>query len=128
MNGIFRFIALSVILLFLSLILKEVGFKGAKLFSAVGFIGLYVMLLDNFGSVFSEMTSLSPDGALADCVKEVMKVVGVGYVFGISSDICQDMGEGGIASALNAAGRVEIIALTLPFIKRLVAFAGEVIA
>ena len=127
MSGAFRFVALAFVLLLLSLMLKEIGFRGAKLFSAVGFIGLYALLLDNFATVFSEMTSLTEVAGLEDCAKDIMKVVGVGYVFGITSDMCQDLGEGSIASVLNAAGRVEIIALTLPFIKRIVALAGEVI-
>ena len=46
-------------------------------------------------------------------------MLGVGYVFGIVSDICEEMGERGISSAVINAGRIEIFLLIFPYFKKI---------
>ena len=43
-----------------------------------------------------------------------IKIMGVGYVFGIGADICRELGEGGVANALLGVGRVEILLICMP--------------
>ncbi len=127
MNGGLKLVSLALVVVCLSFILKEIGFKGTKLMTAVGLCALYVSALVGFSSVWEELDSLGIEG-LTEYAKDVIRIVGVGYVFGIGSDICAELGEGGLASALNVAGRVEIILIMLPFVKRIIALATEVMS
>ena len=52
---------------------------------------------------------------------------GLGYLFGISADICRELGESGIAKSLEVVGRVEIIAVAVPFWKKIIETGVELI-
>ena len=118
MSYALKLIAYVLITLFLGVVLRELGFKGAKLvlivgmISVIGAITVYIGKLASEFAVFGEGT-----GAYATAI---LKIVGVGYAFGICSDICAELGEGGLASAVCLFGRVEIMAILLPFIKMII--------
>ena len=63
----------------------------------------------------------------SEYARAMLKILGAGYVFGVCSDICSELGEGGLSGAVCLFGRVEIIALSLPYIKRIVEKGIELI-
>lgn len=120
MTDILRVVGISIIAAVLGLLLRE---SGARAFSFVGVfalvgIGAYTVslvgrLADGFGaSYFGD--SIQSGAAL------IMKIIGTGYIFGIAADICRELGEGGLANATLAAGRVEIMLLSLPTFREIV--------
>jgi len=126
LTEIFRVMAIGFILLFLITILKELGFKGAKLISTVGIVTLSVIALDGIRSLTDSFFSGLGVSAMGDITVAVMKILGAGYVFGITSDILRDSGESGIANAILTVGRVEILLMCTPFISRLIEVFTEV--
>ena len=68
---------------------------------------------------------------LDESVKEyavaMLKILGVGYAFGICSDICAELGEPTLAGAVCLFGRIEIVMLSVPFIKTIVEKGIELI-
>jgi stage III sporulation protein AD len=62
----------------------------------------------------SDIVGIASGADLSEPVSVILKIIGLGYLFGISADICRELGEGGIAKALEVAGRVEIILLSVP--------------
>jgi hypothetical protein len=125
MSGWMKIAAYVLITVFLGFILRELGFQGARL---VGLLGAVVVVgagVIGIGEIFS-MISLSDESG-REYVCAMLKIVGVGYVFGICSDICAQMGETGLSSAACLFGRVEIITISLPFIKRIVEKGIELI-
>ena len=124
MSGM-KIVAYVFITLFLGVVLKELGFKGARLLtllavvSVLGGVAVYVGdlvgMLGDFGEVGEEYT-------LA-----ILKIVGVGYVFGICSDICTELGEGVLGNAVCMFGRVEIMIISVPFLKTILEKGIELI-
>ena len=113
-----RIVAYVLITLFLGLLLKELGFRGATLvllFGTVSVVGVAVLSL---GKIFSLLPGVDAEGR--EYAEAMLKIIGVGYVFGICSDVCSQLGEGSLSSAVALCGRVEIIALSVPFIKRII--------
>ena len=101
-----KLIAYVMITLFLGVILRELGFKGAKLVFLLGMIsviGACAICIGKLTSSFGTFGRESGEYATA-----MLKIVGVGYAFGICSDICTELGEGGLAGAVTLFGRVEI--------------------
>jgi hypothetical protein len=49
-----------------------------------------------------------------------LKIVGVGYLSGIASDLCTDLGEGGLARGATVLGRLEIAVICLPFLEKII--------
>lgn len=106
--GIALIAAISVILL------REAGFRGASLISAFAVICLMGCAAVGVGRL---ATLLSPSvfgAAAAKAAGGILKVVGVSFVFGTGADVCTELGEGGVANALLAVGRVEILLLAAP--------------
>ena len=101
------------ITLFLVVILREVGFRGARLLSLVGVVGLLsacVLGIESLGAVFDKIGQGVPD----EYAITVMKIIGVGYASGICSDVCLELGEAGLSGAVSLFGRIEMLALSAP--------------
>jgi hypothetical protein len=55
----------------------------------------------------------------------IFKIVGCGIVFGIVADAARDMGEVGVANTVLVVGRVEIFAISVPYLIKLLDTAAE---
>ena len=114
MSEAIRTVGVAVIAGFCALLLREAGFHGAKLASSVALIGIMGLALSLTAKLFLSLGIDKLDGDAEWAVKMFIKLIGVGYVFGVGSDVCREMGEGGIASALLTVGRVEVLLICLP--------------
>ena len=117
--------ALGLIAVVLSILLREAGFRGARLISLVGVVlimGLAVLKMQDV------LTLLSLGDRVKNMGEElatVFRIVGAGIVFGIVSDAARDMGEVGVANAVLVVGRVEIFAISVPYLVKLLDTAAE---
>ncbi len=115
-NACFLALVLSISLV----LLKNLGWRGAPVFASLGF----VLILGEIRGFFSEIAKISfTFEALGESAEAVFKIIGIGYLFGISSEICRELGESGVSSALSLVGRFEIIAVALPFIAEIFSLA-----
>ena len=57
----------------------------------------------------------------------MLKMVGVGYAFGVCSDVCRELGETSLSGVVALLGRVEILVLSVPFVKRIIECSVELI-
>lgn len=125
MNDWVKVIAYVLITLFLGALLKELGFKGAKLVLLLGVVSVLGAAVIYIGKMLSSLPAL--DDEAKDYAVAMLKILGVGYAFGICSDICTELGESSLAGAVCLFGRIEIIMLSLPFIKTIVEKGIEMI-
>ena len=125
MTGALRAVGVCIIGAVLAFLLREIGFKGARLVSAAVIIGAVSFAVIGIGKI-TEGIGLSGFGAdFEEAALLILKIVGIGYLFGVSSDFCREMGEGGIASALLAVGRVEILLQILPTVAKIIGLGIE---
>lgn len=97
-------------------LIKALGWRGAPLVAIGAVLALYSFLggyLSEIGKLFDTVTGV--EGA-EQGAKTVMKLLSIGYLSGISSDICREMGENGIAGAVELVARLESLILLLPYI------------
>ena len=106
--GVALIAAISVILL------REAGFKGAGLVSAFAVICLMGGAAVGVGRLASLLSPSVFGTTAAEAAEGILKVVGVSFIFGTGADVCIELGEGGVANALLAVGRVEILLLAVP--------------
>lgn len=114
MSDALRAVGIAVIATFCTLLLREAGFRGAKLAAVSAMVGIFSFALILSGRIIAllGMDGLSESGE--GVLRSFIKIIGIGYIYGIGSDICRELGEGGIASALLVVGRVEILLVCLP--------------
>ena len=120
-------VATAILAAALGFVLSELGYRGKRLFSAVAVISLIFFGLTLFSEAISSLSSIAEKTGLGEAARCAVKIVGAGYVFGIASDVCREMGEGGIASALTTVGRLEIFVTVLPYILKMVELGSEMI-
>ena len=111
--SVLKVVGYAFITLFLVVILREVGFRGARLISLVGVVGLLsacVVGIESLGAAFDKIGQGVPD----EYAVAVMKIMGVGYASGICSDVCLELGEVGLSGAVSLFGRIEMLAISAP--------------
>ena len=122
-----RIAAIALLLSVLGYLLSELGWRGKRVFGALGCVALLLLLSDGLGSIASEMNEICEIGGVSDTARTALKVVFSGYVFGFCSDTASELGENGISSAVNIAGRVEVLLIVLPYLSDVFHSVVEVI-
>lgn len=125
MSGLWRVLAYAMITLFLGVVLKELGFKGTRLVILLGTVSLLGAFVLYIGELFDMLPSLDDDGR--EYAVAMLKMVGVGYAFGICSDVCRELGENTLGSTVSLLGRAEILLISLPFVKGIIERGIELI-
>lgn len=125
MTDAFSAVGVSVIAAVLVFLLREMGFKGAKLVGSVGVIILITFAVLGMGRL-TEGLDISYFGEeVGEAALLLLKIIGISYVFGTAADVCRELGEGGIASAMLVVGRVEILLLILPVLREIIGLGTE---
>ena len=123
----FTVAALGLLLAVVSYLLSQLGFRGVRAFSALSIVAVLLAVSVSSGEFFSEINALVNVGEVADITRSALKIVFVGYVFGFSSDIAAELGESGVASAITIGGRVEMMLISLPYVKDIIKLALELV-
>jgi stage III sporulation protein AD len=111
----------------LTFTLKAFGWKGAPIVAVAAAISIFSFLggeLDEIGQIFDTVSGIE---GMSEATETLLKVLFVGYVSAISSDICRELGEGGLASAVNLAARIETLILISPMILEILTLGLELV-
>ena len=107
--------------------LGELGYRGARLVSVISAVMILVFVLNKISTPITELEDMLGGVSLSDIGVTIVKIIGVGYVTGISADVCNDMGAPRIADGLSLLGRVEIFTVVLPYFKEIITVGGELL-
>ena len=119
-----RCLAGGVIACLLGLLLRESGFKGASLIGVVASVGIFGASVIGVERIVGALErELSFDGA-SELIASALRLIGVGYAFGMGADLCREVGSQSVANALLVAGRVEILLISLPHLLDLIRLVG----
>lgn len=108
-------------------LLSELKWRGAPILAILCFIAIISLATPYLSKLDGLIGTLAASSGISESVNAVMKVVGVGYLAGISSDICSELGVPRIGSAVTLAGRLEIIAIAAPFFVGILDMGRELI-
>lgn len=95
-------------------ILRGQNGKLAPLLSLSGVVLLLLLFFRRIGGAVAVFCDLADGSALSPYLETLLKVLSCGYLTEIGSGICRELGENGAATALENAGRAEILLLCLP--------------
>jgi hypothetical protein len=113
-----------IICLIAVILLRNFGFKGVPVLISVVMVGATSAYAGALGGVFSDLYGALGQGG-EEYVAAAARLVGVGYLSGVVSDVCRENGENGLASAVSSVGRLEMLLITLPYIGRIIAIVAE---
>ncbi len=108
-------------------LLREFGWRGTVAFSLIVLAVLAGVLADKLSELVKTAEVFSEYSGVGDVAKEILKITGVSYIFGISSDICSELGERSLSSILTAVGRIEIMLIAMPYFLKIIRYAAELV-
>ena len=121
------FFGLAILAALVAFLLRSFGWKGAPVFICVAFVGLLGFVIPYLEGVAELLHSSASLSAVEGAVGALVKVVGIGYITGITSDVCRELDSSLLSSAVVLVGRVEIIAVVLPFFEDIMSLGGELL-
>ncbi len=108
-------------------LLRELGWRGAVAFSVIATAVLFGVLADGLSGAAEGISLAAREYGIGETAKEILKIVGLTYIFGICSGICTDLGERSLASVLDAVGRVEILMIAAPYFIKVTRYAAQLV-
>ena len=100
--------------------LSELGFKGSRLAAAVPAVCLLALAAERLGVLFSDAEEILAVSGVTEIGAVLIKIVGIGYVTGICSDICRDVGSERISEGVSLIGRLECLTVVLPYFLKII--------
>ena len=122
---ILKLVGAALILTVSAFLLKSFGWRGAPIFTALALVFFIAEAEGEFEYIFSSIKKIGNESGIEGALSAAIKVLGLGYLFGICSDICRELGESGIAKATEVVGRVEIIAVVMPYFEEIIKLGVE---
>lgn len=122
-----KLFGVALLLTFTGFLLRSFGWRGAPVFAAVAAAVIIFESGENLGYIFGSVKNIGSGVGISELVGAAIKVLGIGYLFGICADLCRELGEAGIAKACEVVGRVEIIAVVIPYFEEIIKVGVELI-
>lgn len=106
-----------------ALLLRECGFRGAPVVVAVGTCALLSLCAEPLGEAMPLLSALSDVEGLQSHAAAVMRIVGIGWLCGLTADLCRELEATGVARAVTVVGRLCMLGVALPFVTELLQLA-----
>ena len=119
--------AVGLLLSITAVLLKDLGWRGAAVFSAFSLVALLSLCTEGLLSLSGAMQVLSTHASLSEAAAGVLKITGVAFLMGVASDVCRELGENGAARGVMLAGRVEMLCIALPYLEKIIALGVELL-
>lgn len=106
---------------FLALIVKEQ--KPNFAFLLIVFVGcsIFLFLIDQIYAVIHMLEMIAINAKINIIyVETILKIIGIAYIAEFASQITKDAGQGAIASKIELAGKILILAMAIPILTVLI--------
>ena len=124
---VLRACAVGLVCAVCALLLKELGWRGAPVFSAVAALGVISLVLPGINGLLSDASGVLATVGASDVAAAVIKIVGVGYLSGVCADVCREIGAERVGSAINLVGRIEIVIISVPHVTKMLRLGLELV-
>lgn len=126
---IFRIAAIALITAFCVLVLRDVKSELATIVALAGGVVVVLSVIDYFADIFSVVAEIAKRAGLAVSVVTLLfKVIAVGYITEFSASVIEDVGLSSLADKVTLAGKLIIVAVSLPVVVQLFEFIAGMLA
>ena len=126
--NIFKIVAIGLTAACMASLLRRWRSETAILVSVAAAAVIFIAVLPYLKSVLSMLRDISGKmGVDADCVAILLRVIGIAYCAALGAELCRDAGEGAIASKIELAGKIIIMALSMPVMYRLLGVIEKIV-
>ncbi|MBY0145615.1 stage III sporulation protein AD [Bacillus sp. EB106-08-02-XG196] len=114
---IIKIVGVALVATFLALIIKEQ--KPNFAFLLIVFVGcsIFLFLVDKIYEIIHMLEKLAVNANVnLVYVETILKIIGIAYIAEFASQITKDAGQGAVASKIELAGKVLILAMAIPIL------------
>ena len=127
-SALLKIFAIALISVSVGAVIKLVRGEMAFAVRIAGVILVFGIMLISLDTLLRDVSALFDTGGFSEYVEIILKALGVAILTQVASSICRDCGEGGLAGAVELAGKIEILLMSLPLIERLLRYTAEIAA
>ncbi len=100
-----------------------------KIAALLFLLGFFIVELAEGVSAVRELVSefIAPESFVGISVSAMIKALGIALVGRISSDICRECGENGLAQGVESVAGIVIFSLSLPILSQILNFASDLL-
>ncbi len=124
---ILKICGISILTAICAFLLRSFGWRGVPILVASVSVLLISELDGRFEYIFGALREIGTRTGIAETLASALKVVAAGYLFGICADVCRELGEGGVAKTVEVVGRVEIVAIVVPYFEEIIKIGIELV-
>lgn len=114
---IWQIVGLALIVTVISVVLKQIRPEIALQLTILASASIFIMVMSKIKVIVDLLQNLADQANISSYyLFIVLKIVGVAYLAEFGAQICRDAGEGALASKIELAAKVAVIALAIPII------------
>lgn len=115
--------ALSVIIF----LLREIGFRATPIITVISLLLIILHAVRIYAEAIESFSPVLNSAVASGALEAMLKITGMTYLFGISSDVCRELGATSVSKVLDVVGRVEIMLIALPYVKEIIMLGRELV-
>lgn len=119
--------ALGIVAASAAFLLKDFGWKGTPVLCLICFVGILSLAGERLSQLRELFLFVGREGELTQSVESILKVIGIGYLSGLTAESCRELGAGSVATAVNLVGRLEVAAVMLPYLVEIIKLGTELL-
>lgn len=128
MDVIFKIIAIALLTVIATVVVKPVRSDFALVIALTGGILVLMLVLGYVGQVFSVISDIvSLSGVSSSLYTLLLKIVGVGYLVEFTAGICSDTGNSSLGDKVLLGGKVIILVMALPIVTNILQIIMELL-
>lgn len=128
MDVIFKILAIALLTVIATVIVKPVRSDFALVIALAGGILVLMLVLGYVGQVFSLISDIvSLSGVSSSLYTLLLKIVGVGYLVEFTAGICSDTGNSSLGDKVLLGGKVIILVMALPIVTNILQIIMELL-
>lgn len=117
MTELLKILAVALITVFASILVKQTRPEIAMIISIAGSILIIVMIVDSISSVLSSFYGIfRTTGVDTTLLTPLFKIIAIGYITEFGANICLDAGASSVADKVLFAGKLVILLVALPIV------------
>lgn len=121
MESVLKIAMTGIVISILVVLLKSMQSNIAPMLTVLGSVLILTAVINMANNAVNSIKSLFENSKLeSETIKAVIKIIAIAYTVDFSSSLCKDMGESSIASKIEAAGRLFIVMMTIPWAATLI--------
>lgn len=125
--NIFALCGFGVCAVCVTLVLKNSESRMAPLAAAAAGAVMLVYTVNNASPVFALAQSIAGESGMSAYFALILKSLGIAVVCQLASEICRDLGENAMGGRIELAGKVAILLVSLPVIRRVFEYIKELV-